>query len=100
MTSDGWARRDVILGMAAAALALALPVMAPRGAASAGGDPPAPRNREARRRWALARMDEMAKERVRCHDRFTTPREVRNCQTESERRFHAYNEIYIEAARD
>ena len=99
MTSDGWARRDVIRGMAAAALALALPVIAPAGTA-AGADLPAPRDREARRRWALARMDEMAKERLRCHDRFQSPREVRNCEGEFERRYHAYNDIYIEASRE
>jgi hypothetical protein len=45
-------------------------------------------------------MDEMAQERLRCHERFREPREVRNCQAEFERRHRAYNEIYIEAARE
>ena len=100
MTTEGWARRDVIRGVAAAALAWALPLRVVRDAGAAGPDQTSPRDREARRRWALARMDEMAKERLRCHDRFRTPLEVRNCQSEFERRYHAYNDIYIEASRE
>jgi hypothetical protein len=45
-------------------------------------------------------MDEMAGERLRCHERFRAPRDVRDCQAEFERRHRAYNEIYIEATRD
>ena len=100
MTSGDWTRRDVIRGLATAALLGVLP-LAPSGAVADGpGSTAAPRDREARRRWALARMDEMAGERLRCRERFRTPRDVRDCQAEFERRHHAYNEIYIEAARE
>jgi len=98
MTSEDWTRRDVIRGLATAVLVAALP-LAPSGAV-ADGPAPAPRDREARRRWALARMDEMSRERLRCHDRFRDPRAIRECQAEFERRHGAYNEIYIEAARE
>jgi hypothetical protein len=99
MMSEGWVRRDVIRSVAAAALAWALPLTTSR-EAGAGADQTAPRDREARRRWALARMDEMASERLRCRDKARTPREVRDCQAEFERRYRAYNEIYIEASRE
>jgi len=100
MTSGEWTRRDVIRGLATAVLVAALPLAA-SGATAAGPEPTAaPRDREARRRWALARMDEMAQERLRCHERFRAPREVRDCQAEFERRHRTYNEIYIEAARE
>jgi hypothetical protein len=100
MTSREWTRRGVIRGLATAALAAALP-MAARGAGADGAAPvTAPRDREARRRWALARMDEMAQERLRCHERFREPRDVRQCQVEFERRHRAYNEIYVEATRE
>ena len=68
--------------------------------AGAGASGPTREDREARRRWALARMDEMARERLRCHDRYREPREIRACQAEFERRHREYNEVYIEAARD
>jgi hypothetical protein len=100
MTSVGWVRRDVIRGLAVAVLVGVLPMMVSSGAGATGAEPAAPRDREARRRWALARMDEMASERVRCHERFRTPREVRECQAEFERRYRAYNEVYIEASRE
>jgi hypothetical protein len=101
MTREEWTRRDVIRGLVAGALAVALPLATSRPAGAAGSDQAAsPRDREARRRWALARMDEMAQERLRCHERFRTPREVRDCQAEFERRHRAYNEVYIEASRD
>jgi hypothetical protein len=45
-------------------------------------------------------MDEMARERLRCHDRFRAPHEIRECQAEFERRHRSYNEIYLEAARE
>lgn len=98
MSIDGWARRNVVRGMALAAMvcvsvATALP------AESAGSDPAGPRDREARRRWALARMDEMASERLRCRERFKVPRQVRECEAEFERRHRAYNEVYLEASR-
>jgi hypothetical protein len=95
--SDGdWTRREVIRGLATAALLAA-------GVRVAGAEAPAgsgPRDREARRRWALARMDDMARERLRCAERFREPREVRTCQAEFERRHRAYNETYIEAMRE
>jgi hypothetical protein len=100
MTSGEWTRRDVIRGLATAALIAALPLTARGAVADGSGPSAAPRDREARRRWALARMDEMARERLRCHERFRAPREVRDCQAEFERRHRAYNELYIEAARE
>jgi len=99
MANAGWVRRDVIRGVAAAMLASALPLVAPGVARAAGPEPAPPRDREARRRWALARMDEMAGERLRCYERYRTPREVRECQLEFERRYRAYNDIYIETTR-
>ena len=100
MTSEGWVRRDVIRGLGAAAVAWASMLAASKPAGAAGPEPSAPRDRESRRRWALARMDEMAQERLRCHERFREAADVRRCQAEFERRHHAYNEIYIEASRD
>jgi pimeloyl-ACP methyl ester carboxylesterase len=101
MTSGTRTRRDVIRGLAIAALlAAALPLAVSGVVADGPGPAAAPRDREARRRWALARMDEMALERLRCHERFRTPPEIRECQAEFERRHRAYNEIYIEAARE
>ncbi len=101
MTDGAWTRRDVIRGLATAALVAALPFAA-SDPAGAGGEPAArsPEEREARRRWALARMDEMAQERLRCHERFRDPRAIRECQVGFERRHRAYNEVYIEAARE
>lgn len=100
MTSGDWTRRDVIRGLAIAALVAALPLAGSEAVADGPGSAATPRDREARRRWALARMDEMAQERLRCHERFRASREVRDCQAEFERRHRAYNEIYIEAARE
>jgi hypothetical protein len=95
MRDEEWARRSVIRGLAMAALVAALPLAARGGPAATSRE-----DREARRRWALAGMDEMARERVRCHDRFREPRAIRDCQTEFERRHRAYNEVYIEASRE
>jgi hypothetical protein len=96
MTHRSWTRRDVIRGLAVAVLLAAAPEA---GSAEAPGGSGA-REREARRRWALARMDEMARERLRCYERFRAPQEIRECQVEFERRHRAYNEVYIEASRD
>lgn len=96
---EDWARRDVIRGLATAALAWALPLVASSGVGATGPDQPAPRDREARRRWALARMDEMAGERLRCRERFKEPRQIRECEADFERRRRAYNEVYLEASR-
>ncbi len=98
-TRSEWARRDVIRGLAAAILAGTLPLAACGEAGAAGPDPAAPRDREARRRWALARMDEMAGERLRCRERFKAPRQIQECEAGFERRHRAYNELYLEAAR-
>jgi hypothetical protein len=59
-----------------------------------------PDARAARRRWALARMDEMAHERLRCRERFQKRQEVERCEADYDRRFREYNEMYLEAARD
>jgi hypothetical protein len=99
MWHGAWTRGDVIQGLTTAVLIAALTLLASGAAAAGLGPTAAPRDPEARRRWALARMDEMAQERLRCHERFRAPREVRDCQAEFERRHRAYNEIYIEAAR-
>ena len=100
MTGDGWIRRDVIRGVAVAAATLVVPLFAGRGAGGAGPESMASRDREARRRWALARMDEMARERLRCPERFRKPPDIRDCQNEFERRYRAYNDLYIEMSRE
>jgi hypothetical protein len=97
--TGGWIRRDVIRGVAAAVL-VCLPIVTSRETGATGAEPTVPRDRDARRRWALARMDEMASERLRCPGRFKTPREIRDCQADFERRYRVYNDIYIETTRD
>ena len=62
-------------------------------------EPAPPEGRAARRRWALARMDEMDNERLRCKARFSKKREVEACEADYTRRFRHYNEIYLEASR-
>jgi hypothetical protein len=57
-------------------------------------------SREARRRWALARMDEMAGEALRCRQRFQKKREIEACEAEFTRKFRQYNEMYIDASRE
>jgi hypothetical protein len=99
MAEETWKRRDLIQRLAALTLAWAVPLGALRTPRAAGAEPPMPRDPEARRRWALARMDDVARERLRCHERFKEPRQIRTCQEEFERRHRAYNEIYIDAAR-
>jgi hypothetical protein len=59
-----------------------------------------PEAKAARRRWALAKMDEMANERLRCRERFKARGQVEACEAEFTRRFREYNEIYLEASRD
>jgi hypothetical protein len=99
MRDEGRTRREVFRALTAAvASAVALLAGSPAGAGGASGVGP-PRDPEGRRRWALARMDEMAQERLRCRARFPTPRQVRDCEAEFERRHRAYNEVYREAAR-
>jgi hypothetical protein len=101
MRSGDRTRRRVIGGLVAAVLVSVVPQAGGGGESTTGpGAAAAPRDREARRRWALARMDEMARERLRCHERFRAAEEVRGCQAEFERRHRAYNEVYIEATRD
>ena len=96
-----WARRDVIRGLGVALLAWALPATGSSTADAAGPDQMAPpRDRGARRRWALARMDEMAGERLRCRERYRDPRRIRDCEAAFERRHRAYNELYLDAARE
>ena len=61
--------------------------------------PPAPAAPEARRRWALARMDEMAADQRRCRERFRRPAEISECEARYARRYRVFNEIYMEAMR-
>jgi hypothetical protein len=56
--------------------------------------------RAERRRWALAKMDEMANEVRRCQARFQKKREIEVCETEFNRKLRQYNEIYFEASRE
>jgi hypothetical protein len=100
MTNGERTRRSVIRGLAAAVLACAVPLAVSREAGAAGSGQTAPRDREARRRWALARMDEMAQERLRCRERFKEPRQVQECEADFQRRHRAYNELYLEAIRE
>ena len=91
-------RRGIVAGLV---LVLAVGEL---GMADAGswlpGKEPGTSDKAARRRWALARMDEMANERLRCRGRFTRRREVEACEADYTRRFRQYNEIYLEAARE
>ena len=99
MSQGGLVRRDVIRGLAAAVL-LAVGAL-PARAESPGSPRPRDREtREARRRWALARMDEVAGERRRCAERFQSAQKIRDCQAECDRRYRVYNEVYVEALRD
>ncbi len=59
-----------------------------------------PEARAARRRWAMARMDEMANERRRCQERFAKRHDVERCEADYTRRFREYNDAYLEASRD
>ncbi len=82
--------------VAASAIALILSgVGAEVGAGEAGRD-----TRAERRRWASAKMDEMANERLRCRERFARRGDVERCEAEYARRFRQYNEIYLEAYRE
>ncbi len=56
--------------------------------------------RAERRRWASAKMDEMANERLRCRERFAKRGDVERCEAEYARRFREYNETYLEASRE
>ena len=85
-------------GAAVIALALAVTVAA-TGPNLAAGAADA-ESREARRRWALARMDEMATEALRCRQRFQKKREIETCEAEFTRKFRQYNEMYIDASRE
>jgi hypothetical protein len=80
------------------ALALAAVVATPAAGLAAGSS--GAESKAARRRWALARMDEMANEARRCGQRFQKKREVEACEAEFTRKLRQYNEIYIEASRD
>ncbi len=85
----------VVVGMAGTAGAAASPAWREPGRVVAGAEAKA-----ARRRWALAKMDEMANEALRCGRRFQKRREVETCEAEFTRRFREYNEIYLEASRE
>jgi hypothetical protein len=85
-------------GGAVVLLALAAVAAAPVLDLTAGS--PAGEAKAARRRWALARMDEMANEALRCRQRFEKKREAEACETEFRRKFREYNEMYLEASRE
>lgn len=80
------------------AWALALLVSAP--APGLAADTSGPEAKATRRRWALARMDEMGNERLRCRQRFQKRPQIEACEATFDRRFREYNEIYLEATRD
>jgi hypothetical protein len=84
----GWPRWGLI-GLALMGTALDVVAGAPDVAA-----------RAERRRWALAKMDEMANEVRRCQTRFQKKREIEVCEAEFSRKLRQYNEIYIEASRE
>ncbi len=83
------------LDLAAARPGIAVPLRAE--GARRGGDA---ESHAARRRWALAKMDEMAQERQRCRERFKAPRQISECEAQYARRYREYNEIYLEASRE
>ncbi len=99
------------IGRLARAIVFALAAQGVIAAAAPASEPPGvpppgrrqatdPEARAARRRWALAKMDEMANEARRCPERFTVRRQVEECRAEYERRLRLYNEVYIEASRE
>jgi hypothetical protein len=65
-----------------------------------GGDAPDETRRAARRRWALARMDEMANEARRCAERFQDAGRAAACREGFARRYREYNELYLDATRE
>jgi hypothetical protein len=84
---------------------LAVAVLGVLALAEAAGRPPdggAPdeARRAARRRWALARMDDMANEARRCAERFQDPGRVAACRDGFARRYREYNDLYLDAARE
>lgn len=83
------------LDLAVARPGIAVPLRA-QGARGAGDA----ESRAVRRRWALAKMDEMAQERQRCRERFRAPRQISECEAQYARRYREYNEIYLEASRE
>jgi hypothetical protein len=83
-----------------AVVLLALAAIAATPALDLTAGSPAAEAKAARRRWALARMDEMANEALRCRQRFETKRAVDVCEAEFRRKFREYNEIYLEASRE
>jgi hypothetical protein len=85
---SGWVASLLLAG---AIGAVALP---PERRESAG-----PEAKAARRRWALAKMDEMDNERLRCRTRFTRKRDIEACEADYTRRFRQYNEVYLEGLR-
>jgi hypothetical protein len=88
--------RGVALVLAVVASLGTVPGTAGEGRARDGS----PEERAARRRWALARMDEMAGERRRCRERFREARQVIECEHRFQMRFQEYNRLYLEAARE
>lgn len=90
----------VCLGLGLVAAAAGTPPASGCGNARSGGRAEEEARREARRRWALARMDEVANERLRCRQRFRERTRVEACEAEHARRYREYNEIYLEAARE
>jgi len=86
-------------------VALVLSVVASLGAApwaagegTAAGRPP--EERAARRRWALAKMDEMAAERLRCQERLRESRQIAECEHRYQVLYREYNRLFLEAARE
>ncbi|HZS34285.1 MAG TPA: hypothetical protein VFC42_13000 [Methylomirabilota bacterium] len=98
---SGWSRRALLRAAAGVAVAVLAGVrLAPASGPMPGARDIAPRDREARRRWVLAQLDDAARERQRCAERFRDPRQARACAAEQERRYRALNELYIELSRD
>ncbi len=97
-----WSRRALVRAAAGVALAMLAGIRPAPASGSSVGRPGGggSREREARRRWVLAQMDDAARERQRCAERFRNPRQVSACEAEHERRYRALNELYIELSRD
>jgi hypothetical protein len=92
--ATGWVMGLLLAGALGADLATAA-LQGPERREPAGQDAKA-----ARRRWALAKMDEMDNERLRCRARLTKKHDVEACEANYARRFREYNEIYLEGLRD
>jgi hypothetical protein len=56
--------------------------------------------KEAERKAALAKMDEMAAKKRQCKNQYKTPEVIQRCEADYEGLYQHYNERYLQAARE